>query len=32
LALYFPLVTWQGHSLARHEQEILAVVGREADN
>jgi len=31
LALYFPLVTAQGRLLERHEQEILEVVGKDAD-
>jgi hypothetical protein len=31
LALYLPVVTLQGRSLARQEQEILQVVGKEAD-
>jgi hypothetical protein len=31
LALYFPIVSFQGHSLERHEHEILEVVGKEAD-
>jgi hypothetical protein len=31
LALYLPIVTLQGRSLARQEQEILQVVGKEAD-
>jgi len=31
LALYIPLVAAQGRSLERHEQEILEVVGKDAD-
>lgn len=31
LALYFPLVKWQGRSLLRHEREVLEVVSKEAD-
>jgi len=30
-ALYFPIVSAQGNSLEQHEQEILEVVGKEAD-
>ena len=31
LALYFPLVKWQGRSLLRHERDVLEVVSKEAD-
>ena len=31
LALYFPIVTGQGHLFERHEHEILEVVGKEAE-